>query len=139
MLSNVYLHEVLDEWFEHEVKPRLRGRAFEVRYADDAVLVFEHEDDARRVLGVLAKRLEKYGLRLHPGKTRMVEFCRPSKSSRGGSQRERSFAMLGFIHFAAAELEFFRVPGNRRANSRCSFTTVASATSTSRNPSRTPP
>ena len=46
-LSNVYLHEVLDEWFEHEVKPRLRGRAFEVRYADDAVLVFEHEDDAQ--------------------------------------------------------------------------------------------
>ena len=98
MLSNVYLHEVLDEWFEHEVKPRLRGRAFEVRYADDAVLVFEHEDDARRVLGVLAKRLEKYGLRLHPDKTRMVEFCRPSKSQRGGSQRERSFAMLGFTH-----------------------------------------
>ena len=48
-LSNVYLHEVLDQWFEHDVKPRLRGRAFEVRYADDAVLVFEHEDDARRV------------------------------------------------------------------------------------------
>ena len=64
-LSNVYLHEVLDLWFEHEVKPRLRGRAFEVRYADDAVLVFEHEDDARRVVAVLAKRLEKYGLRLH--------------------------------------------------------------------------
>ena len=98
-LSNVYLHEVLDEWFEHEVKPRLRGRAFEVRYADDAVLVFEHEDDARRVLEVLAKRLEKYGLRLHPDKTRMVEFCRPSKSQRGGSQRERSFAMLGFTHY----------------------------------------
>ena len=98
-LSNVYLHEVLDLWFEHEVKPRLRGRAFEVRYADDAVLVFEHEDDARRVLGVLAKRLEKYGLRLHPDKTRMVEFCRPSKSTRGGSQRERSFVMLGFTHY----------------------------------------
>ena len=98
-LSNVYLHEVLDEWFEHEVKPRLRGRAFEVRYADDAVLVFEHEDDARRVLGVLAKRLERYGLRLHRDKTRMVEFCSPSKSQRGGSQRERSFAMLGFIHY----------------------------------------
>ena len=99
MLSNVYLHEVLDEWFEHEVKPRLRGRAFEVRYADDAVLVFEHEDDARRVLEVLAKRLEKYGLRLHRDKTRMVEFCRPSKSQRSGSQRERSFAMLGFTHY----------------------------------------
>ena len=63
------------------------------------VLVFEHEGDARRVLGVLAKRLGKYGLRLHPEKTRMVEFCRPSKSKRGGSQRERSFAMLGFTHY----------------------------------------
>ena len=73
-LSNVYLHEVLAQWFEHEVKPRLRGRAFEVRYADDAVLVYEREDDARRVLGVLAKRLQKYGLRLHPDKTRMVEL-----------------------------------------------------------------
>ena len=99
LLSNVYLHEVLDMWFEHEVKPRLRGRAFEVRYADDAVLVFQHEEDARRVLGVLAKRLGKYGLRLHPEKTRMVEFCRPSKSKRGGSQREHSFAMLGFTHY----------------------------------------
>ena len=90
---------MLDWWFEHDVKPRLRGRAFEVRYADDAVLVFEHEDDARRVLAVLAKRLAKYGLRLHPEKTRMVEFCRPSKSKRGGSQRECSFAMLGFTHY----------------------------------------
>ena len=79
LLSNVYLHEVLDQWFEHEVKPRLRGRAFEVRYADDAVLVFEHEDDARRVRRVLAKRLEKYGLRLHPDKTRMVDFRSPRK------------------------------------------------------------
>ena len=84
-LSNIYLHEVLDEWFEHEVKPRLRGRAFEVRYADDAVLVFEREDDARRVLGVLAKRLEKYGLRLHPEKTRMVEF---------GSKRPKEAVVL---------------------------------------------
>ena len=98
-LSNVYLHEVLDLWFEHEVKPRLRGRAFEVRYADDAVLVFEREDDARRVLAVLAKRLEKYGLRLHPDKTRMVDFRSPWKSPRSGSQRERSFVMLGFTHY----------------------------------------
>ena len=98
-LSNVYLHEVLDVWFEHEVKPRLRGRAFVVRYADDAVLAFEHEDDARRVLGVLAKRLGKYGLRLHPDKTRMVDFRSPRKSPRGGSQREHSFAMLGLTHY----------------------------------------
>jgi len=99
MLSNVYLHEVLDRWFEHEVKPRLRGRAFEVRYADDAVLAFEREDDARRVFAVLAKRLAKYGLRLHPDKTRMVEFRHPEKRSRGGSQRECSITMLGFTHY----------------------------------------
>ena len=99
VLSNEYLHEVLDTWFEHEVKPRLRGRTIEVRYADDAVLVFEHEDDARRVLEVLAKRLGKYGLRLHRDKTRMVDFRSPRKSPRGGSQREHSFAMLGFTHY----------------------------------------
>ena len=70
LLSNLYLHEVLEVWFEHEAKPRLRGRAFEVRYADDAVLVFEHEEDARRVRAVLAKRRERYGLactRTRPG------------------------------------------------------------------------
>lgn len=99
LLSNLYLHEVLDLWFEHEVKPRLRGRAFEIRYADDAVLVFEQEVDARRVLNVLAKRFAKYGLRLHPEKTRLLDFRRPTRAGRGGSQRERSFELLGFTHF----------------------------------------
>lgn len=99
LLSNVYLHEVLDVWFEHEVKPRLHGRAFEVRYADDAVLVFEREADARRVLAVLSKRFEKYALRLHPEKTRLVDFRSPPRAGRSGSQRERSFDLLGFTHF----------------------------------------
>src|SRR5262245_53219524 len=74
ILANAYLHEVLDEWFEHTVKPRLRGRAHLIRYADDAVLVFEEESDARRVLDVLPKRFGKYGLALHPEKTRLVPF-----------------------------------------------------------------
>jgi len=99
LLSNLYLHEVLDVWFEHEVKTRLRGRAFEVRFADDAALVFEREEDARRVLAVLSKRFAKYGLRLHPEKTRLVDFRSPPRAGRGGSQRERSFALLGFTHF----------------------------------------
>lgn len=99
LLSNIYLHEVLDLWFEHEVKPRLRGRAFEVRFADDAALAFEYEEDARRVLAVLAKRFAKYGLRLHPDKTRLVDFRSPKRSGQGGSQRERSFVLLGFTHF----------------------------------------
>jgi RNA-directed DNA polymerase len=99
LLSNLYLHEVLDVWFEHEVKPRLRGRAFEIRFADDAALVFEQEEDARRVLAVLSKRFEKYGLRLHPEKTRLVDFRSPPRRGQDGSQRERSFALLGFTHF----------------------------------------
>jgi RNA-directed DNA polymerase len=100
LLSNLYLHEVLDVWFEHEVKPRLRGRAFEVRFADDAALVvFEREEDARRVLAVLSKRFAKYGLRLHPEKTRLVDFRSPLRAGRDSSQRERSFALLGFTHF----------------------------------------
>ena len=99
LLSNLYLHEVLDVWFEHEVKPRLGGWAFEVRYADDAALVFEQEEDARRVLAVLAKRFAKYGLCLHPEKTRLVDFRSPPRAGGSGSQSERSFMLLGFMHF----------------------------------------
>ena len=79
ILANIYLHEVLDEWFARQVVPRLAGRATLVRYADDAVIIFEHERDARRVLDVLPKRLAKYGLTLHPGKTRLVDFRRPDR------------------------------------------------------------
>ena len=98
LLSNLYLHHVLDRWFERDVQPRLRGRAMMVRYADDAVLAFEREEDARRVLAVLGKRFGKYGLRLHPDKTRLVDFRRPTRRGSGGTQRERSFALLGFTH-----------------------------------------
>lgn len=99
LLANVYLHEVLDEWFEHEVKPRLSGRTTLVRYADDFVMLFAREDDARRVLDVLAKRFAKYGLRLHPEKTRLLKFHRPS--SPVDAQKPGSFDLLGFTHFWA--------------------------------------
>jgi len=99
LMSNIYLHEVLDQWFEGEVKPRLRGRAFMVRFADDALLAFAREEDARRVLEVLPKRFERFGLTLHPEKTRLVDFRRPSRAGeKPGSQRERSFDLLGFTH-----------------------------------------
>jgi len=98
ILANVYLHEVIDVWFETVVKPRMRERAFMVRYADDAVLVFASETDAHRVLRVLSKRFEKYGLKLHPEKTRLVEFRRPP--SGGGTGRQPgTFDLLGFTHF----------------------------------------
>jgi group II intron reverse transcriptase/maturase len=99
LLANVYLHEVLDEWFAHDVLPRLHGRAFLVRYADDFVMVFEREDDARRVLDVLPKRFGKYGLRLHPEKTRLVPFQRPRPRPSDEDARPGSFDLLGFTHF----------------------------------------
>ena len=77
-LSNVFLHHVLDEWFETEVKPRLRGACTLVRFADDALMAFDNIDDAKRVLSVLGKRLARYGLTLHPDKTRLVDF-RPKR------------------------------------------------------------
>lgn len=104
LLSNLYMHEVLDRWFEHTVKPRLRGRAFLVRYADDAVLGFEHEEDARRVMAVLAQRFGRYGLTLHPEKTRLVEFLSPERrgaAKDGGAHTNHCFDMLGFTHFWA--------------------------------------
>ena len=101
MLSNIFLHEVLDTWFADVVKPRLKGRAFLIRYADDFVIGFEREGDARRVLDVLPKRFEKYGLKLHPTKTRLVAFS-PRAQSAGSSDKEEgstSFDFLGFTHY----------------------------------------
>lgn len=77
LLSNIYLHEVLDCWFAETVKPRMKGKAELIRYADDFVILFERYDDARRVLDVLPKRFEKYGLTVHPEKTRLVDFVHP--------------------------------------------------------------
>ena len=93
LLSKIYLHEVLDRWFEEQIRPRLRGRAFLIRYADDFVMGFERQEDAKRVLAVLAKRLEKYGLQLHEGKTRLVDLRPPDPGVGGGT-----FNFLGFTH-----------------------------------------
>lgn len=103
LLANVYLHYVLDVWFERDVKPRLKGRAFLVRYADDFVMGFACAEDARRVLEVLPKRFGKYGLALHPDKTRLVPFQRPpqatSATSSSAGSRPGSFDLLGFTHY----------------------------------------
>ncbi len=103
ILSNIYLHEVLDKWFEDVVKPCIRGKAFLIRYADDATLVFECESEARRVMEVLPKRFAKYGLTLHPEKTRLLDFRKPSgpKGQGGGGSdpRPSTFVLLGFTHY----------------------------------------
>jgi group II intron reverse transcriptase/maturase len=99
LLSNLYLHYVLDLWFAQEVIPRLRGRAFMTRFADDVVMGFELQEDAERVMSVLPKRLGKYGLTIHPDKTRLVAFGRPSGAS--GSQ-PGTFDFLGFVRHEVA-------------------------------------
>lgn len=102
LLANVFLHEVLDTWFESAVKPRLKGRAFLCRYADDFVVLLSRQDDARRVFAVLPKRFGKYGLTLHPGKTRLVRFRRPLRAAdQRGRATPSSFVLLGFTHMWA--------------------------------------
>jgi RNA-directed DNA polymerase len=102
LLANVYLHFVLDQWIECEVKPRLRGQVFVIRYADDAVLCFQYREDAEKVLQVLPKRFARFGLTLHPEKTRLVDFGRQALESadRTGT-KPGAFDFLGFTHQCA--------------------------------------
>ena len=95
LLGNVYLHYTLDVWFEREVKPRLGGEAVLVRYCDDFVIGLERREDAQRVMDVLPKRMERFGLRLHPQKTRLIAFERPAAGQRGG-KGPGTFEFLGF-------------------------------------------
>jgi RNA-directed DNA polymerase len=127
LLANVFLHEVMDKWFATEVRPRLKGRAELIRYADDLVIVCEHEEDARRMMAVLPKRFGRYGLTLHPEKTRLLRFVRPPKDGRGlkgprspGPPAARSFDFLGFTHYWGRSLRGAWVVKKRTANSRLS-------------------
>jgi group II intron reverse transcriptase/maturase len=100
ILGNIYLHYALDRWVEQEVKPRMQGELVLIRYADDVVLGFEHRGDAERVLAVLGKRLERFGLRLHPDKTRLFPFGRPPRGGGRGKARGReTFDLLGFTWY----------------------------------------
>jgi group II intron reverse transcriptase/maturase len=98
LLGNVYLHNVLDEWWESEVLPRMKGKAYLVRYADDFVMGFEREEDADRVMKVLHQRFERYGLELHPEKTRQVTFRPPTEGETEPGDSE-TFDFLGFTHY----------------------------------------
>jgi group II intron reverse transcriptase/maturase len=99
ILSNIFLHHVLDDWFVKEAKPRMKGRVFIIRFADDFIIGCEYEDDARRLLKVLPKRFARFELELHPEKTILVPFRRPgpSNSGKGGG----TFDFLGFTHYWA--------------------------------------
>jgi RNA-directed DNA polymerase len=119
-LANVFLHYVLDEWFAEEVQPRLRRPSTLVRFADDFVAIFGCKEDADRVLAVLAKRMGRYGLQLHPDKTRMVDF-RPMKKATPPSDeaiRATTFNFLGFLHVWGKSRKGNRVVRQQTAKDR---------------------
>lgn len=93
LLSNIYLHYVLDEWFIEAIQPRLKGNSSLIRFADDFLLLFSNKEDAERVMKVLAKRLQKYGLSLHPEKTKLVEVTGRDRGT------PSTFDFLGFTHY----------------------------------------
>ena len=117
MLSNIFLHHVLDEWFEREVQPRLSGDCTLVRYADDFVMTFKYHHDAKRVLEVLGKRLARHGLTLHPDKTRFIDF-RPQRDAVHPDCKPPPFDFLGFTHTWAKSLKGKNVVRQRTAKSR---------------------
>lgn len=102
LLANIYLHEVLDVWFEDVVAPRLKGPACLIRYADDVIIVCGREDDARYVATVVPKRFEHDALTLHPEKTRLRPFRRPRPlaglTGVAGERVPGSFDFLGLTH-----------------------------------------
>jgi group II intron reverse transcriptase/maturase len=120
LLANVYLHEVLDRWFERDIRPRLRGRATLVRYADDAVMVFTAELDARQVMAALPERFAQYGLTLHPDKTRLLEFHPPRRHQQPPQPGGRSFDFLGLTHHWARSRQGSWVVKRKTASGRFS-------------------
>jgi len=97
LLGNIYLHHVVDRWFEREVKPRLAGEAHLIRYADDLVIAFQRGDDAKRMMVVLGKRMQRFGLTLHPEKTRLLFVGRPAADHDG--KGPATFDFLGFTWY----------------------------------------
>ena len=109
LLANIYLHYVLDEWFEKQVKPVMRGKSRLIRFADDFVIIFQLKYDADRVMTVISKRFEKYGLTVHPEKTKLIDFRAPyhwerhrerkSNEDETRGNKPETFDLLGFTHY----------------------------------------
>ncbi|MUV37561.1 RNA-directed DNA polymerase [Lentibacillus sp. JNUCC-1] len=99
ILANVYLHYVLDLWFEKRVKKQCKGHAYIVRYADDFVCCFQYEDEAKAFYSALIKRLAKFGLEIAEDKTSIISFGR--NAGNGGSGKPSTFDFLGFTHYCS--------------------------------------
>lgn len=121
LLANIYLHYVLDEWFARDVQPRMRGKVFLIRYADDFVMGFTDEADAHHVMAALPKQFGRYGLMLHPEKTRLIPFRRPPRAGRQRDSVYRwpgTFELLGFTHYWGLSQKRHWVVKRKTAKSR---------------------
>lgn len=112
LLCNVYLHYVLDEWVEKIIRPLLKGKIFIIRYADDFVIGFENEEDAIRVNNVLPKRMQRYGLTIHPEKSQLIKFVPDDKKSKP------TFDFLGFTHYWAKSQKGYKVIKRRTSKKK---------------------
>ncbi len=124
LLANIYLHHVLDDWFEREVKPRMRGRCFIVRFADDFIIGCEREDDARRIEEILPKRFERFGLTIHPQKSRLLSFGKPAYSKEI-TRGDNTFDFPGFTHYWARSRQGNWVIKRKTSSKRVRKTIVA--------------
>jgi len=119
LLSNIYLHYVLDLWFDKVIKPKLKGEAYLVRYIDDFVVCFQYHSDAQKFQEALQKRLEKFSLELAPEKTRLVEFGRfAQRNAATGGKKMETVYFLGFTHFCARNLKGNFMVGRKTEKTR---------------------
>ncbi len=117
VLSNIFLHWVLDRWYVRDVKPRLRGRSFLIRFADDFIWGFEREDDAKRVMAALPKRFNLFKLTIHPEKTALIRFRRPPVKQ-AADRENGTFDFLGFTHYWAKSRKGYWVIKRKTARKR---------------------
>ena len=119
LLSNIYLHYVLDLWFEKSIKPSLKGESYLIRYIDDFVVCFQYKEDAIKFQEVLVKRLAKFTLELEPSKTRLVEFGRfASEDTKAGGRKMETINFLGFTHFCSRNRNGKFIMGRKTEKSR---------------------
>lgn len=119
LLSNLYLHYVLDLWFEKIVKPKLKGEGYLIRYIDDFVVCFQYREDAKWFQNALENRLAKFSLTLEPNKTRMVEFGRfATIQSKRWKEKLQTVYFLGFTHFCTKNRKGNFMVGRKTEKSR---------------------
>ena len=117
LLSNIFLHYVLDDWIAKEVNPRMKGKCFIIRWADDFIIGFQLETDANRVKAVLPKRFSRFGLELHPDKTALIKFGRPAMKAKG-QQKNGTFDFLSFTYYWGRSLKGYPVIKKKTARKR---------------------